>query len=103
MALKVAVAFEAEASNDANDGGGIGMQALGHGAHAEQNVVARMLENGADDFLALGAEEFDALRERRSRSLWRNLWSFHGARELPKTSSMSTVLSEDVKRLVTGE
>src|SRR5579863_1411269 len=100
MALKIAVALEAEAADDANDCGGIGFEALGHGAHAEKNVVARMLEYRPNDFLALGAEEFNALRERRSRCLRGNLWSFHGARELPKTASMSTVLSEGTILLV---
>jgi hypothetical protein len=73
MALKVAVAGKTEAANDTNNGGGVGLETLGHGAHAEEDVIARMFENRADNFLALGAEQFDALRQRRSRGLRRNL------------------------------
>src|SRR5580704_11167987 len=93
VALKIAVAGKTEAADDANDGGGVGVKALGHGANAQEDVIARMLENGPDNFLALGAEEFDALRERRSRGLKRNLRSFHGARELPKICGVSTRLN----------
>jgi len=69
MALKVAVAGKTEAADDANDGGGVSLEALGHRADTEEDVVARVLENRANNLLALGAEEFDALRERRSRGL----------------------------------
>ena len=97
MALKVAVAVKTEAADDANDGGGVGLEALGHGADAQEDVVARMLENRTNDLLALGAEEFDALRERRSRDLRGNGWSFHGARELPKSSVVSTRVNSQLR------
>jgi hypothetical protein len=62
VALEVAESGKSEAADDANDRGGVGVKALGHGAHAEENVFAWMLKNRADKFLALGAEQFDALR-----------------------------------------
>jgi hypothetical protein len=61
MALKLTVAGEAEPANDANDGRGIGMEALGHCAHAEEHVFTGMLEDGPNDFLAFDAELLDAL------------------------------------------
>jgi hypothetical protein len=93
MALKVAIAGKTEATNDANDRGRVSFEALGHGADTQKDVVARVLENRANNLLALGAKEFDALRERRSRDLRGNGWSFHGARELPKSSVVSTKLN----------
>ena len=93
MALKIAIAGETETANDANDGSGVGFKTLGHRTHAEEDVVARVLENRANNFLALGAEEFNALGKRGGRDLRRNWWSFHGARELPKTLGMSTLLN----------
>ena len=69
MALKIAVAGKTQAADDAHDSSGVSVQALGHGAHTEKDVFARMFENRANNLLALGAEEFDALRERRSRGL----------------------------------
>lgn len=62
MALKITVAGETEAADDANDGSGVGVKAHGHSAHAEENVIAGVLQDGADDLLAFGAEELDALR-----------------------------------------
>jgi hypothetical protein len=93
MALKVAIAGKTEAADDANDSGGIGFEALGHGADAKKDIIAGMLKNRANNLLALGAEQFDALREGRSRGLRGNGWSFHGARELPKSSVVSTMLN----------
>src|ERR1700756_3080554 len=44
MMLKLTVVGKAKPSNDAHYRGGIGAQAFGHGAHAEENVFARVLE-----------------------------------------------------------
>src|SRR6266851_2543141 len=92
MLLKFTVTGKAETADDAHDSSGVGVQSLGDGANAQQNVFARMLENRANDFLALGAELLDAL--------WKiDCWRlrliaggslFHAARELPKIVSMST-------------
>src|SRR6266404_2083898 len=90
MMLELAVTSEAEAADDAHDGSGVGAQALGHGAHAQQDVFARLLQDGADNLLAFCAESFDAFRkvDRRPRSGKRRF--FHAARELLKFISMST-------------
>jgi hypothetical protein len=93
MALKITVAGKTEAADDPNDRGGVSFEALGHGADTKENVLTGMLKNRANNLLALGAKEFDALRERRSRGLRRKGWSFHGARELPKSSVVSTRLN----------
>jgi hypothetical protein len=61
MALKIAVTGESQAADDAHDCSGVGLKALGHGADTEEDVLARMLENRANNLLALGAKEFDAL------------------------------------------
>jgi hypothetical protein len=89
MMLKIAIAGEAEASNDAHDGGWIGAEALGYGADAQQNVFTRVLEDGANDFLTLGAELLDALGKIDGLVVCRCL--LHAARELPKSIYMSTV------------
>src|SRR6266478_6730841 len=90
MMLELAVASEAEAADDAHDGSGVGAQALGHGAHAQQDIFARLLQDGADNLLAFCAELFDTFRkvDRRPRSGKRRF--FHAARELLKSISMST-------------
>src|ERR1700723_2182695 len=91
--LKFAIAGKTETANNAHDRGGIGVQALGHRPDAQQHVFARMLENGANDFLALGAEVIDSLGK---INRWRLCLtaggggSFHAARELRKTTGMST-------------
>jgi hypothetical protein len=61
--LKFAVTSKAKTANDAHNRGWVGVQALGHGADAEKDVFAGMLENGANDLLALGAEMVDAFRK----------------------------------------
>ena len=63
MMLKLPVALEAESVNDSHDGGRIGPQARGKSAHAQENIVARVLEDGANNFLALLAQLIDALSE----------------------------------------
>src|SRR6266404_1844809 len=90
MMLELAVTSEAEAADDAHDGSGVGAQALGHGAHAQQDVFARLLQDGTDNLLAFCAELLDAFRkvDRRPRTGKRRF--FHAARELPKFISMST-------------
>jgi hypothetical protein len=60
------------------------MQALGHRPHAEQYVFTRMLENWADNFLALDAEMLDALAEMDCSRGGRTSFSFHQARGLLK-------------------
>ena len=69
MALKIAVTGESQAADDAHDCSGVGLKALGHSADTEEDVLARMLENRANNLLALDAEELYALRKRRSRRL----------------------------------
>ena len=90
MMLKLTVVGKAEPSNDAHYRGGIGAQAFGHGAHAEENVFARVLEYGANNFLALGAEVVDAFRKIYRRCLRMGGLFFHAARELRKMIFMST-------------
>src|SRR6266852_704513 len=90
MMLEFAVTSEAEAAHDAHDGGGVGAQALGHGAHAQQDVFARLLQDGADNLLAFCAELFDAFRKVDRRWLSGKRCFFHAARELLKFISMST-------------
>lgn len=63
MMLKLPVALEAESVNDSHDGGRIGPQARSKSAHAQENIVARVLEDGANNFLALLAQLIDALSE----------------------------------------
>lgn len=77
MMLKLAIAFEAEAVDDADNGGGIGVETFRESAHAEEDVFTGMLENGANDFLALGAELFDALGQINLRT-WRGDGFRHG-------------------------
>jgi hypothetical protein len=63
MVLEIAVAGKTESTDDSNNGRGIRLETLGHGAHAEQHVLARVLEDRPDDFLPLDAELVNALRE----------------------------------------
>jgi hypothetical protein len=49
-----------------------------------------MLEDGANDFLALGAKLLDAFGKIDGRCLVVARWFFHAARELPKIIGMST-------------
>src|SRR5713226_1810924 len=88
--LKFAVGGEAEASNNAHDRRGVGAQALGHGANAQEDVFARMLEDGANHFLALGAELLDTLGKIDDRWLSVRGGFLHAPRELRKTICMST-------------
>src|SRR5436309_340332 len=90
MMLEFAVAAESEPAHDAHHCGGVGLQPFGHGANTKQHVFARVLENRANDFLALGAELFDALRQigRLRRRCGGEF--LHGARESPKSVLMST-------------
>src|SRR5580692_3783782 len=59
MPLELAIGSEAQSLNDTNDRRGIRVQTLGHSADAEQYKLARVLQDGPDDLLALGAEAFD--------------------------------------------
>src|SRR6266481_9995355 len=65
MTLKLAVAPESESADDAHDGRGISVKARRHSAHAEENILAGVLQDGSNNFLAFDAEFFDALREMR--------------------------------------
>ena len=84
--LKFPVTLESQAADNAHNGGRIGAQPLGERADAQQNVVAGMLENGPDDFLALDGEFVDAFAQVRARCWWTR---FHRARELFKFTALS--------------
>jgi hypothetical protein len=90
MMLKLAVASEAQAANDSNDGCGVGAQPLSHSAHTEQHVLTRVLEDRADNFLPLDAELIDAFREVSLRRLGLSHSAFHHARGLPNSGRVST-------------
>jgi len=68
--LKFAEARKAENADDTNHGGGVGVEALGHVAHAEKHEAAGMFENRAKHFLPLGGQlaeaflQIDRLRRR---------------------------------------
>jgi hypothetical protein len=63
VALKMFVGFEAQAVDDADDSGGVRVEAFGESANTQKNVLARMFEDGANDLLAFRAEMIDALGE----------------------------------------
>jgi hypothetical protein len=92
MTLKLAVTSESEPANDAHDRRGISVKTPRHGAHAEENILAGVLHDGSNNFLALDAEFFDALREMRGAGRGGGLFAFHQARELPNSGRVSTVL-----------
>src|SRR5438270_12160482 len=94
MALKFPIAAEAQPAHDSNDRCRIGLQALGHRAHAEQHVFARMLENWADNLLALDAKLLDALAKMHRVRWGRSNLAFHYARGLPKSYAVSTFARE---------
>ena len=66
------------------------MEAFGHGADTEEDVFARMLEDGPDDFLAFDAELVDALCKMVIGRGRLSLFAFHHARGLPKFRRVST-------------
>jgi len=92
MALKFAVTAEAKPTDNADHRGGIRLKAHGHGAHAEEHVLAGVLKDRTDNFLALDAELIDPLNEVRGSRLGRGLFAFHHARELPNSGRVSTGL-----------
>src|SRR6202171_1954649 len=98
MTLKLAVTAEAETADDADDRCGISLKARGHGAHAEEHELTRVLEDRPDNFLALDAELIDALNEIRSGCLRRGLFAFHHARGLLNSSRVSTIAGAVNKR-----
>src|SRR6516162_11730997 len=54
--LKILVGGEPQTLHNTNSRRGVGPQASGKGANAEQDIRTRLLQHGADDFLSLGAE-----------------------------------------------
>src|ERR1700761_6607386 len=52
IVLEVFVGVEAKGADDADDGGGAGLQAAGHVADIEENEFARAFEDRADDLAA---------------------------------------------------
>ena len=62
--LKVAIAGETHAENDAHGGGRIDAQALGQAAHAEKHKLAGIFENRANELLAFAAKALEALPHR---------------------------------------
>src|SRR6266478_464804 len=90
MALELTVAGEAESTDDSNNRRRVRLQALGHGANAEQHVLARMLEDRPDDFLPLDTELINALCEMGCGWLGVYLLAIHVARGLPNLGRVST-------------
>jgi hypothetical protein len=81
MLLKFTEIGEAENADDTDNGGGVGVKALGHVAYAEQDEAARLLQDWPKDYLPLGgefAETFVKINGRRSRTR-----SFHEKPEFP--------------------
>src|SRR5713226_1648340 len=73
MALEFAIASEAKSADDTNNRRGIRMETLRHGAHAQENVFARMLKDRPDDLLPLDTELLDALPQVRAGGPGRSL------------------------------
>src|SRR5260370_10819112 len=92
MTLKLAVAPESEPADDAHDRRGISAKARRHGADAEENILAGLLQDGSNNFLALDAQFFEWLREMRGAGRGGGLFAFHQARELPNSARLSTAL-----------
>ena len=90
MTLKLAVTAEPETTDDTDDRCGISLKARGHGAHAEEHELTRVLEDRADNFLALDTQLIDALNEIPSGCLRRGLFAFYHARGLLNSSRVST-------------
>lgn len=63
MMLELAIAFKTESMNDADDGGRVALETRGKSAHAQKDIVARMLEDRANNFLALFIELIDTLKQ----------------------------------------
>jgi hypothetical protein len=59
--LEIAVTGEAHAQYDAYGRRGINVQLLRQAADAEQNILAGILENRTNEFLALSAEPLKAI------------------------------------------
>jgi hypothetical protein len=74
MPLEFAVTAETEPAHDAHDGCRIGFQTL---CHRPQHVLARVLENRADDLLALDAEMLHPLAQVNRRRWGRTTLVFH--------------------------
>src|SRR6266403_266348 len=90
MALELTVAGEAKPADDSNNCRRVRLQALGHGANAEQHVLARVLEDRPDDFLPLDTELVNALCEMGCGCLGVYLLAIHVARGLPNLGRVST-------------
>src|ERR1700693_5320032 len=90
MVLEIAVTGKTESTNDSNNRRRVGLQALGHGANAEEHVLARMLEDRPDDFLPLDTQLLNALGEMGSGCLAGYLLAIHVARGLPNLVRVST-------------
>ncbi len=73
MMLKIAIACETEAANDTHDCRRIGAQSLCQSAHAQQYILARVLKDGADDFLTFNAQLLDPFRQSAAQ-LAREAW-----------------------------
>src|SRR5579885_3145146 len=94
VALEFAVAAEPKPADDAHDRGGIGSQALGHGANAKKHKVARMLENRADHFLALGAELVNAFGELRDADAGTKIPGFHPRENSSNSRTSQRIVSD---------
>src|SRR5258708_17466475 len=92
MTLKLAVIAESQSADDAHDRRGISAKPRRHRPHAQQNILARVLQDRPDNFLALDGEFFNALREMRGAGRGWSLFAFHHARELPNSGRVSTAL-----------
>lgn len=62
VVLELTEAREAKAANDANYRGWVCAEPLRHAPHIRKNKGARMLENGANDFLSLRTDALEAFR-----------------------------------------
>src|SRR5215470_6772916 len=76
MMLKLPITFESKSVNDADDCSWVGAQPLGERAHAQQDVIAGMLKDWANDLLPLGAELLDPFWQAEIRIAY---WFWHGA------------------------
>src|ERR1700693_3413371 len=82
VVLEVAVGLKMHSANDSDHGGWIGAQPLGQGAYAQQDKLARPLENLTNDLLSFGAEKVDARRRAHDRNRTRDFPRlFHRAEE----------------------
>src|ERR1700674_2667514 len=91
MVLEITVAGKTESTDDSNNGRGIRLETFGHGAHAEQDVLARVLQDRTDDFLPLDTELVNALGQMGGYFL-----AIHVARGLPNLVRVSTQSTSDL-------